>query len=81
MMKFDNRCIQLTIRRTTAVPQMVTIQHGPDCSCEPYPNKSVTIKFDGTFKEYCPCGAKQHKGMCRDALLAAQGREAPSWKQ
>lgn len=79
-MKYDSRCIQLTIRRNTAVPQMLTMQHGPDCRCR-FDPKIVHVKLDAPSKEFCPCGAKQHKGMCRDAIIQAQGREAPTWKQ
>lgn len=34
-MKYDLRCLQLTIRRNTAVPQQVNLQHFPCCMCEP----------------------------------------------
>ncbi len=83
-MLYDLRCLQLTVRRNTSFPQPVTLQHGPQCQCEKTPtiiHRTVVVtNAENGYKEFCPCGAKQHKGMCKDAIIAEQGREVPKWK-
>lgn len=83
-MKYDLRCLQITIRRNTAVPQQVALQHFPGCMCEPVTiiieHKKAVVINAPNMGNYCPCGAPKHKGLCCDALAAIEGRRVPKWQ-
>lgn len=81
---FDLRCLALTVQRNTAYPKLVSIQHHAECKCQSAMlvthKRAIAISGINYGNHNCPCGLPQHKGMCKDALLEAQGREPPKWK-
>lgn len=79
---FDNRCLALTIQRTTAVAQLTRLHHIENCACQPHVTIVHTRAVTVSAPQYnnCPCGLPRHMGMCKDALREAQGRDVPKWK-
>lgn len=84
MKTYDSRCIANTVRLYTAVPQAVHIKHIVGCRCEPditiEMRRAIVINASTQPNTMCPCGEPRHMGMCKDAILAGQGRVAPKWK-
>jgi len=83
-MQFDTRCLQLTIRRNTAYPQVVELIHFEGCMCNPnqviITHKKAIVINTPQHPGYCPCGLPTHKGLCVDADREAKGLEPIKWR-